>query len=301
MSKIKKKIIINDIELNMPFLCHDIAFKAVFTNEENILAKMITDITGIEYSLLKNNIRLTTNEIPISVKDEKAKRCDFLIKVNDKNIINLEINSSYYPGLLNKNLSYLFIAYATVTKRQKKYDENMYAKQVNLNCYEENLDKPLAKYLLQEVDDYQVYTKSLSIFDVNVVKCNDLYYNHNQVEIPNYIRWGALIYCTDFSKIPDIVKCIMTNEERERIMDKMDKLTHDDVFMTELEVREWDKWEENSKMDYAKNLGIAEGKAEGKEETTKELILSMLDNNATLEFVSKVTNKTIDEINEILK
>ena len=177
MSKIKKKIIINDIELNMPFLCHDIAFKAVFTNEENILAKMITDITGIEYSLLKKNIRLTTNEIPISVKDEKAKRCDFLIKVNDKNIISLELNSSYYPGLLNKNLSYLFIAYATATKRQKKYDENMYAKQVNLNCYEENLDKPLAKYLLQEVDDYQVYTKSLAIFDVNVVKCNELFFS----------------------------------------------------------------------------------------------------------------------------
>ena len=296
MKKTKKNIIINDVELNMPFLCFDTAFKAVFTDEVNILAKMIADITGIEYSLLKNNIKLTTNEIPISVKNEKAKRCDFLIKVSDKNIISLEINSSYYPGLLNKNLSYLFMAYATATKRREKYDDSMYAKQINLNCYEENLDKPLAKYLLQEVDDYQVYTKSLSIFDVNVVKCNDLYYNHNQEEIPNYIRWGALIYCDDFSKIPDIVKGIMTDEEREHIMDKMDKLTHDDVFMTELEAREWDKWEENSKMDYAKNLGIAEGK----QETTKELILSMLDNNLSLDMISKVTNKSIDEIKKII-
>ena len=58
---------------------------------------------------------------------------------------------------------------------------------------------------------------------------------------------GALIYCDDFSKIPDIVKGIMTDEERDRIMDKINKLTSDDVFMTELEAREWDEWEANSK------------------------------------------------------
>ena len=93
--------------------------KAIFIGEENILTKMISDITGIEYSLLKNNIRLAINEIPISVKDEKAKRCDFIVKVNDKNIINLKFNSSFYSGMINKNLSYLFIAYATATKRKK--------------------------------------------------------------------------------------------------------------------------------------------------------------------------------------
>ena len=297
MTKLKKKLIINDTKLNMPFLCFDIAFKAVFTNEENILAKMIADITGIEYSLLKNNIRLITNEIPISVKEEKAKRCDFLVKVSDKNIINVEINSSYYPGLLNKNLSYLFIAYATATKKNKKYDDNLFATQINLNCYKENSNKPLAKYLLQEVDDYQIYTKSLSIFDVNVVKCNELYYNHMQEEIPNYVRWGALIYCDDFSKIPNIVKGIMTDEERNRIMDKMNKLTSDDIFMSELEAREWDEWEENSKMDYAEKKGMAKGI----EQKTIEIIKNMLENNTDLEFISKVTNKTIEEIERISK
>lgn len=173
----------------------------------------------------------------------------------------------------------------------------MYATQINLNCYKENLNKPLAKYLLQEVDDYQVYTKSLSIFDVNIVKCNELYYNHKQEEIPNYVRWGALIYCDDFSKIPDIVKGIMTDEERDRIMDKMDKLTHDDVFMTELEAKEWDKWEENSKIDYAMEQGIEKGI----EQKELEIIKSMLKNNLDLETIARVTNKTIEEIKEIVK
>lgn len=160
-----------------------------------------------------------------------------------------------------------------------------------------NSDEALEQYQLREINSHKLYTKNINIFNLNVVKCLGLYYNlDNLDDVPKHIRWGALIYNRDVEKIPDIVDVIMTIEERERLMDKIDKLTKDDLFMSELEAREWDKWERKSMMTYAKNLGVAEGK----EETTKELILSMLDNNATLEFISKVTNKTSDEINKII-
>ena len=45
----------------LPFLCYDIVMKAIFTNEVNILAKMISDISGIPYSTLKDNTTLITN------------------------------------------------------------------------------------------------------------------------------------------------------------------------------------------------------------------------------------------------
>ena len=44
------------------------------------------------------------------------------------------------------------------------------------------------------------------------------------------------------------------------------------------------------------DAGHALGRVEGRAEEQKELILSMIENDATLEFVSKVTNKTIEEI-----
>ena len=51
---------------------------------------------------------------------------------------------------------------------------------------------------------------------------NDIYYNCcNKKNIPDYIRWGALIYTRDFKKIPSIAKNILTKEEVERIMDKI--------------------------------------------------------------------------------
>ena len=58
-----------------PLLCYDIVFKTIFTKYPNLLAKLISDITEIPYPLLKDNIFLETNELPISKNDEKAKRC----------------------------------------------------------------------------------------------------------------------------------------------------------------------------------------------------------------------------------
>ena len=42
-------------KLNLPFMCYDIVMKAIFIDEVNILAKMISDVTGIDYKLLEDN------------------------------------------------------------------------------------------------------------------------------------------------------------------------------------------------------------------------------------------------------
>jgi predicted transposase YdaD len=45
--------------------------------------------------------------------------------------------------------------------------------------------------------------------------------------------------------------------------------------------------------------GIELGKIEGIETNTKNMVISMLENNLEYDIISKVTNKSIDEIKEI--
>ena len=252
-------------------MCLDIAFKAVFTGEENILAKLVSSITGIDYWDLKDNLTFETNEIPISRKNEKAKRCDFILRMTNNNVINLEINANYYTGMKIKNLAYACGLYSKATKKGKKYDDNFVTIQINLDCYKENNNKALEEYLLQEVMSHKVYTNSLSIFNLNVVKCNDIYYNCcNKENIPDYIRWGALIYTRDFDKMPDIIKDILTKEEVERIMDKIKKLQDDSLFMSELEALEWQEWEDRSIQTEMRKKGFDDGLALGIKEGIKE-------------------------------
>ena len=94
------------ISLRRPFMSYDTIFKSVFMNNENILAKMIYDITGFSYLLLEDNLALESNEVSIDKFGEKFKRCDFIVRVGPNNIINLELNPNSYPGLVIKNLSY---------------------------------------------------------------------------------------------------------------------------------------------------------------------------------------------------
>ncbi len=45
--------------------------------------------------------------------------------------------------------------------------------------------------------------------------------------------------------------------------------------------------------------GIREGRKEGKKEGIKEMIISMLNNHIDIETISKVSNKSIEEIKKI--
>ena len=259
---------------------------------------MISDITGLDYSLLKDNLILETNELPISKRNEKAKRCDFILRMENENVINIELNRQSHTGLIVKNLSYLFQLFSTSFKKGKEYNENLIVMQINLNCFKDkkyNEIKPLSKYHIREDDNHNIYTKNVVIYELNVVKCHEIYYNECEKEIPNYIRWGALIYCNNLENIPNITNKIMTKKERNLIMDKLNKLTKEDLFMSEKEAMEWYEWEQNTIYSDIKKEGIKEGIEEGIERTIKAL----LENGADYEFVSKVTGKTIEEIKQI--
>ena len=286
-------------ELRMPFVCYDSVFKALFMDEVNILTKMVYDITGIDYEILENNITLETNELPVNSLKEKVKKCDFILKIDKNNILNIELNASYYTGLLIKNLAYLCNIFSRVTKKSDKYDENLNVIQLNLNCYEKNKAKDvLEEHKLQNIKTHEIYSENISILSLDIVKCHDIYYNDdNKEKLPDFIKWGTFIYNRNYDMIPSILNGLISERQVKKIMDKIDKLTNDSLFMSELEKEEWAVWEENSKLAYAKDEGISQGI----EQNTKEMILSMIKNKIDIETISKITNKTIEEINQIIK
>ena len=263
---------------------------------------MVSDITGIDYSILEDNVLLETNELPITRYNEKVKKCDFILRIGEDRIINLELNQRSYTGMIVKNLSYLFHLFSASSKKGEAYNDNLIVTQINLNCYKEDDEKPLKKYSLREDDTNKLYVKNVIIYDLNVVKCHEIYYNEiDKRNLPNYIKWGALIFSKELEEIPDIVDSFLTSKEMNIIMASIDKLTREDLFYTEEESLEWEEWERKSIENDIKAEGIEQGLVQGIEQNTKDMILAMINNNATLEFISKVTNKSIEEINKIIK
>ncbi len=285
-------------EKNIPILCTDIIFKSIFIDMESIIIKFIYDITG--YKL--DNIILTINEIPITRKNEKFKRSDFIIK-SDNEIFNIELNSNCYNSLIIKNLSYLCGLFSKDTNKGEDYNDKLEVIQININNYSK-YNKPVLDYQMINNSYGIVYFNGLKIYDLDIVKCRSMYYNEN-IRKRNYLKWGALFSSNSLDEIEFIIKDLIGIRKGEIFMSKLKKMTVETYVMDEAEaLREDDKIRRSiykEGISIGKEQGISIGKEEGIEQGILTTIKNMIKNSASYEFISKVTGKSINEIKELAK
>ena len=276
------------IDYKYPLLCNDVIFKSLFIGIEFVLEKFIYDITGDKVK----DIKLYANEIPIKRGKEKFKRCDFLIKHNNT-IYNIELNNSYYDALLIKNTSYIFSLYSTDASRGNEYNKDLEVIQININNYT-RFNKPILDYKIINNNYGYVYLDSLKIYELDIEKCNKLYYN-DRIRKRRYLKWGALFSCTNLNDISLILDELLTKKEKDIIMEKLNKITKEDYIMSEAEALRLDDMFRRS----IRKEGLIKGKSIGIEERNRDIIKKMLDNNDTYEYISKITGKSINEIIKI--
>ena len=293
-------------EKNIPILCTDIIFKSIFIDMESIIIKFIYDITG--YKL--DNIILTINEIPITRKNEKFKRSDFIIK-SDNEIFNIELNSNCYNSLIIKNLSYLCGLFSKDANKGEDYNDKLEVIQININNYSK-YNKPVLDYQIINNSYGIVYFNGLKIFDLDIVKSKKLYYNE-YIRKRNYLKWGALFSSKTLDEIYPIITELIGKRKGEVFMSKLKKMTVETKVMDAVEATRLDDIFRNSIFEEGKEIGLLEGisqgmsqgKEEGMEKGIEQGILTtiknMIKNSVSYEFISKVTGKSIKEIKELAK
>lgn len=279
----------------IPLICRDSVFKSVFIDNPNVLAKMISDITNTPYKDLKDNISYDTNELPIRTKKEKAKRTDFLVKIGANQVSNVELNVRNDKSQVMKNLSYIFYIYSSFTKKSKKYNKELQVSQINIDYQTLSMDKPVSKFLFREEDTGALLTESIIIYFLNIEKCVDIYYNKSEEKITNAVKWGAFLNSDNFDEMSEILGELVSEEERDKVMDRIENIKLSDLTWSDQEAKEWEEWLENSRIAEAKEEGLSEGI----EQEKINIIKSMLENNANYELISRVTKKEIEEIKEI--
>ena len=84
---------------------------------------------------------------------------------------------------------------------------------------------------------------------------------------------------------------MLSMEEKKSFINKIRELNDDEKV-----VKDW-VWEENTRIRYNNDIVAAE--EQGIESNKREIIVSMLKEQASYEFIEKVTGKTIEEIKEI--
>ena len=133
----------------------DQVFKGVFCKEENrdLLEAFISDGLKRKVKVLKlYPPEITKNNIYV-----KGKTLDVLIEV-DNEIINLELNSSYYSYLNRRNASYIFSKYTEDPKVGKDYHNMKNYIQMNFTSGLANNKPVKSEYVLADMKTKEKFT-----------------------------------------------------------------------------------------------------------------------------------------------
>ena len=205
-------------------LSYNAMFKAVFSNNKAILAKLIEAI--LEYCKMNIDINgkeiiIKNNELPISNYKDKQLICDYIIKLNETTDLNIEINRSYYPGLIERNMTYSFKIYYQHFNAGDEYKEfekyNLI--QVNFNNFNNHNTKSINVHYLIDLNDINnILSKNICIINIDIENCYNLVYNNSKKEeITELEKLSAIMHCEyleDISSILESVGLDMDNKKK---------------------------------------------------------------------------------------
>ena len=281
-------------------LIYDVIFKAVFEREPSILLKMLKDIFDIkeEIELSPDPFIFSGLESPPNTKSGKIYRGDMTVRLNDKSYIIIEMNHRNDKDALDRNMIHLTRVHNSILKsgtpdsELKKYR----IRGLNLNNFRNDMDLPIENFALCSLNTHKVVSLIYSFCNISFVKCKELVYDINVTNLPNTVRWGAILLEEDIYKISHILgDDMLSMEEKERLLKTIEDVNNDETV-----IQEW-MLEENARLKYEGEMSYAreEGIEQGSNIKELELIRNMLEEGTDYDFISRVTGKTVEEIKEI--
>ena len=290
-------------------LSYNAMFKAVFSNNKAILAKLIEAI--LEYCKMNIDIKgkeiiIKNNELPISNYKDKQLICDYIIKLNETTDLNIEINRSYYPGLIERNMTYSFKIYYQHFNAGDDYKEfekyNLI--QVNFNNFNNHNTKSINVYYLIDLNDINnILSKNIRIINIDIENCYNLVYNNSKKEeITELEKLSAIMHCEYLEDISSILESVgLDMDNKKKFINDVLEASNDKDVQKAVKLEDSIDYRFELVEEEALKRGIEQGIEQGTKETKRDMIKEMLKQKLDYELISKVSGKSINEIKEIEK
>ena len=270
-------------------LTYDFMFKALFGNEKNIkiLTQFLSDYFNIDYKYLEGKIKILNSELIKNNKKDKKKSVDVIIELNEKEIINLEMNANRnYPGLIERNTAYICKIFSEQFITDDEYNKNKKCIQINFNNFSVTKNKrKKVIYKLYDSKDKNLLTENLEIHHIDIDYINKMCYNETIKEKLNI--WVKILKATNLEEIEK--RSYYMGEIGKNLVNEVERLSNDEhiigLYDGELHERKV----------RASILSFERQKA-------KEVIAkNMISNNLDIDLISKITGLSVENIKELVK
>ena len=226
----------------------DVVFKNLIMESREFLIIILEHFLGINKEIIRKNMHLENTVLPVSNAKEKKKVTDIIVRVENK-VVNLEMNASYYKGLINRNIDYILKGKTEANFSGENYDNNYIGIQINFDLDWQYDDRDIIKFVLMDPERGIVLSENLIIYNINLLKFREKYYNN--LELSEFERAITLLTLTkreDIEKISEGVEGLM--EAKEEIKKLSNNLGIIGVYDYEKH-KEWE-WKQKAK-EYVKD------------------------------------------------
>ena len=295
LNKTKEKCFLNEI-----------ISKKLFKNKsigKELSSIIISDVLGIDYETIYNNIEISSEEIAFSALTVNSTADVVLNDDEDKMIINIELNGYKGPIKENQVLSYVCQLFLGQIRKKEDYLNIKKVLQINIDTDDFlGFNDFMYNIFLMDNKHHQIASNEIEIIHFNLDYLRKLDYT-----IIKQNELMRILYCfiCGVNDMDEFVEECDGDNFVKKIVQEVKKIAGQEnviPYLTEAEMRELEK-------EYYSNLyrkegleeGRKEGRKEGREEKRREMIISFYNNGVTLEIISKSTNLTIEEVEDIIK
>ena len=281
------------IETKPFYTCkYDKAFKEIMMKKENfnILKKVLETILKVMIQEIKlQPLNLNTGNIHI-----KGKEVDLLV-ITEHGKIEVEVNTYYNDYVRTRNFSYITSIYNNQVTVGEKYNEDMNIIQINLNYGVKDTEYKRVYKVRDETG--KEYIKNFSIYEINMEKLKEIWYDKNELEIEK----NKYLLMLDM-EISDLRKLSKDQVVRE-YMEKIEKLNEDPIFINWITKEKDEQMIKNTQLYRATqegiNIGISQGINQGMKKEKLEIAKSMLKKNMNIEDIIDITGLSKEEIKKL--
>ncbi len=256
----------------------DAVFKAVLTEEKEVLAEIIELVIGIpKEDVIKNGVIINSEYVRENII-ETDKKSDLLISIGD-NVINLEMDRRYYSGSNKKNNKYIH-------KIVNHYNPKNTV-QICFTSYKEGEElkgekKSIRKYMFQDSDG-NVEDYGLEKYKIDLEYIENKYYNNDD------LTRREKIFLMFKESNREILKEISKGDKiMDKIYKRLDKLSEDEALSLLYDEKEREEEKKQAEIEYAEEHGLNKG--------IKQTAKNMLERNMNIDVVAEITGLSLEEV-----
>ena len=266
-------------------LTSDPVFKAFMLSEETRVykAKLIHLITGIDYDKLLN-ATYVSKELAVTNKNNKVYSTDIVVEI-ENNILNIEMNNSYYKGLFYKNNSYLNKIRSESYEVGDDYLDIEAVIQINIDNFTHYKgNKLIYKFEMREKETGELECEKLESYHIDLEYLRNNCYNEISNELEKLLQLFIIEDKYNLEKL-------RSEKYMEKAINELEKLSNDERI-----IGLYDKEKVARK---TLNTQLKSAKLEGIEERNIEIAKNMLNEDINLSAIVKCTGLTEEEINSL--